>query len=265
MDEKYSREQFAAKLGADGDPKLNAAADFAARLLNSPVGERVARIVLFGSVARGEARPESDVDVLVIGTGDLKRLQDQASETAFDLLLEGRDYISPMVYGLSDAEYPSSWFLYNTLQLGREVFCMNEKELRRRESQAWWALAKDYLQQAHGAGQQGSFRLAVDGAYNAAELAVKGLLALRVARMPTSHGGLLQILSKEYVVTGEVDRTMGQRLTEALDLRAKARYVKDAVITAEHVTQVAALAQEMIDLLEKTLSSTERQDGGDSN
>lgn len=38
MGGKYSREQFAARLGADGDPKLNAAADFAARLLNGPIG-----------------------------------------------------------------------------------------------------------------------------------------------------------------------------------------------------------------------------------
>ncbi|MGH2592466.1 MAG: hypothetical protein ACRDGG_03035 [Anaerolineae bacterium] len=43
MHAKFSCQEFAAKLGANGDPKLNAAADFAARLLNGPVGDGVAR------------------------------------------------------------------------------------------------------------------------------------------------------------------------------------------------------------------------------
>jgi len=259
MTGQYTREQFAARLGANSDPKLNAAADLAARLLNGPGGDRVARIVLFGSAARGEAEPESDVDLLILGLGELKELQKCASDTAFDMLMEGSDYISPMIYGLFEAEYPSTWFLYNSLQLGREVYKMDEVELRRKEAQAWWSLAVEYLEQARLAGQAESFRLAVDGAYNAAELAAKGLLVLRVERLPTSHGRLNQIFSREYVATGELDRTLGHRLSTSLTLRGKARYDRDAVITAEHVTEVATLAQEIIDLLEHTLSTLERQ------
>ncbi|MEA3341340.1 MAG: HEPN domain-containing protein [Chloroflexota bacterium] len=132
-------------------------------------------------------------------------------------------------------------------------------ELRRKDAQGWWALAVEYLRQARRAGQNGSFRLTVDGAYNAAELAVKGLLILRLERLPTSHDGLIRVFSREYVVTGEVNRMIGHRLSISLDLQNKARYKWNTEITAEHVTQVAALAQELIALLEKTLSLLEQQ------
>lgn len=259
MDEKHRYTELVAKLEANGDPKLEAAAGFAARLLASPAGNLVARIVLFGSVACGEARPDSDIDVLVIGMEDLQALREQSSAIASALLLEEGQLISPIVYGLTEAEYPSTWFLYHSLRSGREVFRMEESELRRREAQGWWALAVEYLQQAQRAGQDGSFRLAVDGAYNAAELAVKGLLILRLERLPTSHGSLVQIFSREYIATGEVDRLIGHCLSSSLELRSRARYIREAEVTAEHVTQVATLAQKLIDLLEKTLSSLEQQ------
>jgi uncharacterized protein (UPF0332 family)/predicted nucleotidyltransferase len=253
------RARFAAELGADGDSKLDAVADFAAHLLNSPVGDAVARIVLFGSVADGEARPESDIDLLIIGTENLRALGELSSAIAYDVLLERGELVSPMVYGWTEAEYPPTWFLYDSLRRGREVFRMQESELRHREAQGWWALAADYLRQAQGAGQDGSFRLAVDGAYNAAELALKGLLILRLERLPTSHGGLVQIFSREYIVTGEVDRSLGRQLSVALELRSKARYSPEAEITAEHLAQVTTLAQELVDLLERTLALLEQQ------
>ncbi len=254
----YTHQQFAEKLGANGDPKLNAAADFAARLLNGPEGDRVARIVLFGSVARGEAGSGSDVDLLVIGVDNLDSLQQQARAAAADILLEGSDCVSPMVYDLAETEYPPTWFLYHSLKTGREVYRMNEAELRRREAEGWWALATEYLRQARRASQDGSFRLAVDGAYNAAELAVKGLLILRIEQLPRSHGGLVQIFGREYVTTGAVDRLLSHRLSAALESRSKARYDRGAKIAAEHVEEAAALAEELISLLEQALVSVER-------
>lgn len=41
------------------------------RELRALYGDRLARTVLFGSYARGEARPDSDVDVLVVLRGPL--------------------------------------------------------------------------------------------------------------------------------------------------------------------------------------------------
>lgn len=241
-------------MGANGDPKLNAAADFAARLLNSPVGDSVARIVLFGSVARGEARPESDIDVLVVGARDLDALQNQVSDSAYDMLLEGSDYIAPLVYGLADAAFPQTYFLYHVLKVGKEVFRMEDSQLRRRQAEIFRDLADEFIRSAEHAMQGKYWRAAVDDAYNAAELSAKGLLLLRIQELPTTHGGLSQMFGKVYVATGAVPREMGQRLSKNLDRRHKARYDGQSKIADDDAHESIFFAKEMLAFLDDQLT-----------
>jgi predicted nucleotidyltransferase/uncharacterized protein (UPF0332 family) len=265
MGKQYSREEFAARLGAAerGDPKLNAAADFAARLLSSPVGDSVARIVLFGSVARGEARPESDVDLLVFGAGPLDRLSWAVAESSAETIIDWGESVEPLVYSLSELRVPTSWFLYRTLQIGKEVYRMDENALRYQEALGWLELARDYLEQAESAGQRGHHRLAVDGAYNAAELAVKGALVLKIKDLPTTRGGLVQIFGREYVAKDLADRRYSTRLGRALELRNKARYARAADITDEHVRYVADLARDLMSFLSDQLKQMETNSGNE--
>jgi len=51
------------------DPKTELVVAELRRALEGLYGERFARMVLFGSHARGEAGPESDIDVLVVLRG----------------------------------------------------------------------------------------------------------------------------------------------------------------------------------------------------
>ncbi len=61
-------------LHAPGDPSpaasvnrsLQAAAERYAELLRRTLGDNLVSVVLFGSVARGEARPDSDIDLLIV-------------------------------------------------------------------------------------------------------------------------------------------------------------------------------------------------------
>jgi predicted nucleotidyltransferase len=61
------------------------AAAFAHRAA-SRFADRIARIVLFGSVARGSDGPESDVDVLVVVRSRDREVREGLDEIAFDVL-----------------------------------------------------------------------------------------------------------------------------------------------------------------------------------
>lgn len=51
------------------DEELRAVAREYARALEETLGDRLVSVVLYGSVARGESRPTSDVDLLVVAEG----------------------------------------------------------------------------------------------------------------------------------------------------------------------------------------------------
>ena len=70
--------------------------DFTERLRRDFPGE-VKQVMLFGSKARGDFGPHSDVDVWIMTTHDDWRLRDAIVGCAFDLLIETGVFISPRV------------------------------------------------------------------------------------------------------------------------------------------------------------------------
>jgi predicted nucleotidyltransferase len=87
------------------DPALSRLLVEYKRRLTEHLGERVVGMQLFGSYARGEAGPESDVDVAVI----LDRIEGHADrvlpmELAGDLLVEHGMVILPIVLSAADLE-----------------------------------------------------------------------------------------------------------------------------------------------------------------
>jgi len=70
------------------------AVEYFVKLLKERFGERIREVILFGSVARGDAKEDSDIDVLVIGEGITQR---EISELTWEVLMETGEVVSAIV------------------------------------------------------------------------------------------------------------------------------------------------------------------------
>ena len=72
--------------------------------------DNIDSIILFGSVARGEAKEDSDIDILVVikkkNVKDMKEIYGIAFEVSMEYLLD----VSPKVYGMNE--------ISNSLKIG---------------------------------------------------------------------------------------------------------------------------------------------------
>jgi uncharacterized protein len=70
--------------------------------LRRQYGDRLVRVVLFGSKARGDFDIESDLDVLVVLHDGDWRLRDAVALAAFDPMIEHGVVLSPLIVDVAD-------------------------------------------------------------------------------------------------------------------------------------------------------------------
>ena len=100
------------------EPDLTLVREFKRRAEAALPG-RIAKVVLYGSRARNEARPDSDWDVAVFVHGK-RTLHDQnvLSDIGFDLLMEVGQHIHPIALDAVRADDKDSWFMENVRRDG---------------------------------------------------------------------------------------------------------------------------------------------------
>jgi predicted nucleotidyltransferase len=88
------------------------------RLLEEQFGDLVSSVALFGSKARGESAPDSDIDVLVVVNSDDWRMHKQVRYLAADVCLKYELNLSPRVWSLSHRREMAaiSSLLYQNIQ-----------------------------------------------------------------------------------------------------------------------------------------------------
>jgi len=237
------------------EKKYRALDDFIERVKRSPVGKDVARMILYGSLLRGEATPESDIDLLVVATGDVRAVEQTLGDIAFDVMLDHGELVSPMVYCPDEYRNPH-YFVRSVKDAGEEVYAVDDEMARRQEAQDLLDLAQGFLTASRSLrGRKGNWRASIDLSYNAAELSVKGLLLIREGGWPKSHSGVVQQFSKAFVLEDRlVEPEVGRALRQSLELRNKARYDPHATLTREDADYVIGLAVELIGILQQELA-----------
>lgn len=228
------------------DRKEIALEEFKKRLLRSHVAGLVGKIYLHGSFLRGEAGAESDIDLLIFALGSLDEVQGVSSDLAFDVLLEAGERVEALVYCLDDYRYPPSLFVYQVLSGGKEIYSMEKEALYRREAEDLLDLSRRYVRSAERNLGAGDSRIAVDLAYNSAELAVKAMLLLMAEEPPRTHGGLVKRFGEVGIKGLGLPAEWGRALNRGLDRRNKARYDPHATITEEDARNLLTLAGDLI-------------------
>lgn len=80
--------------------------------------DKIIRIILFGSVARGDDNEESDIDILII-SNEWEKIDSLITDEVFKVVLETEELISP--YVLSEKQFNEAKhfsFLTNVLREG---------------------------------------------------------------------------------------------------------------------------------------------------
>ncbi len=84
-----------------------------------------AKLILYGSRAKGNARPDSDWDILVLLNEDkiTPDIEESVTYPLYDLEYELGEVISPMVYSLSDwnSKYHVTSFYKNVMSEGVKI------------------------------------------------------------------------------------------------------------------------------------------------
>lgn len=239
-----------------GGRKYCSALDFSQRLLASEAGDHIAKIVLFGSVLHREATEESDVDLMIIALDDLERVKETAWDLSFDILMEWGEGMEPIVHCIGEWRFPPSYLIYKVKKEGKEIHGMEEKEIKWKEGQAYLRLAEEYLDGAKRNMAAKDLRIAIDAAYNAAELCAKALLLLRLDELPKTHRGVVSKLGELYVKEGPLPRDLGRGLNTALGLRNQARYEPHMRLVEEEARSVIELAEGMLHAASSVLEKT---------
>ena len=100
--------------------KINRLIDQIKKCLVEMYGEKIKRVLLYGSYVRGEVTKDSDVDLLVVVDESLKpfEVRESLSDLLFDILLEEDELISVIVIHESFYENYKSPFMLNVKREG---------------------------------------------------------------------------------------------------------------------------------------------------
>ncbi|MGH6899193.1 MAG: HEPN domain-containing protein [Geminicoccaceae bacterium] len=222
------------------EPEIEALLADLERRLERRFGERFVALYLFGSRARGDHEPDSDVDVAVVLDQEMPRPFDvtrEILEDTYDLLLDTGYYIQPWPLEKGSLDDPLSHpypqisraVLRDGTRYGPPLRPHQPRRVARREA---YRMTEDLLRRARRAVRSaktllstGDLNGAVNRAYYAMFHAAQAALAHRgVEAASSKHGNVVGRFGQHLVKTRLLPRSLGTSLNQMLELRQKADY-----------------------------------------
>ncbi len=224
--------------------------DFKEYLLTSEINGKIAKIILFGSYAKGIDTADSDIDILIVTT-DGKDVDKVLMNRIYEFMIDNNAPLEVITSNIDDFFLFRDYFYYNINRYGTEVFTMEKEEIKKIMLNDIKGLSEEYLESAREVFNNNRIRLSIDAAYNAVELAAKALILLKNDDLPGSHGGVVSLFGQLYVKTGEIEVGIGRRLNTSLKIRNGARYKPNVMLTKEDALDILELAEILIKIIEE--------------
>ncbi len=232
-----------------------------AQLVRQRLPDSIHSIVLYGSVARGSAGADSDIDVLVLAD-DPRAAADPLSDMREELYEENdyRGYVSSLTMTPQHLEelrrggFPIAGHIIEdgialfddgTFAQWRELGPMTtpgEEYIKNR-----LALAAEMMRDAESMLDQEAWRSAIDRGYYAMLHSAEAALAMYGVEPARTHDGLRSQFGERLVKPGILQKRFGTELAEAHGLRLEATYEAEAKLGRDAAETTVAQAERFVE------------------
>jgi uncharacterized protein (UPF0332 family)/predicted nucleotidyltransferase len=233
-------------------------------------GERLHQLILYGSYARGEATPRSDVDLLVVLDGEVGRDEREQAYALMHEFFETYDVdVSPLVTARDRFETYNQPLYRNVRAEGELLVPEGSPEADAALKQHTYSInrsprgmkevtedaldrARESLDTAQLLLEAGKVHSSISAAYYAMLYAARAALN-EAGEAPKSHKGVQHQLREVYVVDGPLDAKYHSLLCDAEDKRLEADYEVMPSFTEEDAEEWSRRAEDFVDTIEAML------------
>lgn len=104
---------------------------FVEQLLLSDVRDSIAKVILFGSLKRGEVEEDSDVDLFIVALNRLQQVAEICDEASLETTLRFDESVQPLIGCIDEFRKGDSYFFREVLKDREEIYAIAQDEVIR--------------------------------------------------------------------------------------------------------------------------------------